>query len=180
MAKRPDLSQIRVHQDQLNLFGPLDERAIEVELQHPSGSGPLQGRLVGLKANIAVEGALWTAGLGHRKAVVADQDALITRRLRDSGASVLPGLNMDAAALGGATDNPDFGRTFNPHAPDCSAGGSSGGSAAAVASGLVEMALGTDTLGSVRIPASYCGVFGLKPTEPDRVYRRAKSLEDKP
>ena len=120
--------------------------------------------MVGLKANIAAEGSAWTAGLGYREMRIADHDALVTQRLRESGALVLPGLNMDAAALGGATDNPHFGRTANPHAPEHSAGGSSGGSAAAVAAGLVDLAIGTDTLGSVRIPASYCGVFGLKPT----------------
>jgi aspartyl-tRNA(Asn)/glutamyl-tRNA(Gln) amidotransferase subunit A len=71
---------------------------------------------------------------------------------------------MDAAALGGVTENPTFGRTANPRAPDHSSGGSSGGSAAAVACGLMDAALGTDTLGSIRIPASWCGLFGLKPT----------------
>jgi aspartyl-tRNA(Asn)/glutamyl-tRNA(Gln) amidotransferase subunit A len=88
----------------------------------------------------------------------------VTALLADAGAALLPGLNMDAAALGGVMENPSFGRTTNPRAPDHSSGGSSGGSAAAVALGLVDAALGTDTLGSIRIPASWCGLFGLKPT----------------
>lgn len=127
-------------------------------------SGLLGGRVVGIKANIATAGAPWSAGLAARRAVVARHDAHVTAALRKAGAGVLPGLNMDAAALGGATDNPDFGRTRNPLASGFSAGGSSGGSAAAIAAGIVDMALGTDTMGSVRIPASYCGVFGLKPS----------------
>jgi len=164
MGDMPTLEDLRRVQARLNLFGPLQENALMRELERSVQTGALTGRSVGLKANIAVQGCNWTAGLGHRAAIVAEQDAGVTRRLRDNGARVFPGLNMDAAALGGATDNADFGRTRNPHAPEHSAGGSSGGSAAAVAAGVVDMAIGTDTLGSVRIPASYCGVFGLKPT----------------
>ena len=164
MPELPSLEGLRACQARFNVFGSLREGDLESELRRVAPPGPLQGRLVGLKANIAVKGFAWTAGLGHRATRIAECDSTVTRRLRDSGALVLPGLNMDAAALGGATDNPDFGRTANPHVPEHSAGGSSGGSAAAVAAGLVDLAIGTDTLGSVRIPASYCGVFGLKPT----------------
>ncbi len=164
MSKLPSLSDVRLCQTRFNIFGHLDEAATDRELRRGASSGALDGKLVGLKANIAAAGSTWTAGLGYRETIVAEQDATVTRRLRESGARVLPGLNMEAAALGGATDNPHFGRTANPHGPEHSVGGSSGGSAAAVAAGLVDLALGTDTLGSVRIPASYCGVFGLKPT----------------
>lgn len=164
MSELPSLPDVRLCQTRFNIFGHLDEAAIDRELRCAPASGAMNGKLVGLKANIAAAGSAWTAGLGHRERLVAENDAVVTQRLRDSGALVLPGLNMEAAALGGATDNPYFGRTKNPHAPEHSVGGSSGGSAAAVAAGLVDLALGTDTLGSVRIPASYCGVFGLKPT----------------
>ena len=164
MTERPDLADLRACQARFSVFGLLNEDIIESELQRVASPGALKGRLVGLKANIAAQGSTWTAGLGHRETVVAEKDAAVTRRLRESGAWILPGFNMDAAALGGTTDNAHFGRTANPHAPEHSPGGSSGGSAAAVAAGLVDLALGTDTLGSVRIPASYCGVFGLKPT----------------
>ncbi len=164
MRELPNLQDLRVCHASFNVFADLHEDAMDRELRRVFSRGALQERLVGLKANIAAEGSTWTAGLGHRKTLIAESDAVVTQRLRENGALVLPGLNMDAAALGGATDNPDFGRTLNPHAPEHSVGGSSGGSAAAVAAGLLDMALGTDTLGSVRIPASYCGVFGLKPT----------------
>ena len=73
-------------------------------------------------------------------------------------------VNMHEAALGAHTDNAFYGRTHNPHRHDYTPGGSSGGSGAAVAAGLCDIALGTDTMGSVRIPAAYCGVYGLKPS----------------
>lgn len=85
------------------------------------------------------------------------------KQMRAAGAQILSRLVMDEAALGAAGDNPHFGQVENPARPGFSAGGSSGGSAASVASGALRLALGSDTLGSVRIPAAYCGVVGLKP-----------------
>ncbi|MFK7751842.1 MAG: amidase [Sedimentitalea sp.] len=146
-----------------HLFCDLDPEALQAELAQPANAAPLGGRLIGLKANIACKGAHFSAGLPHRASWRAQTDAHITTQLRNAGARVLPGLNMDAAALGGTTENPHFGATRNPASPQHSAGGSSGGSAAAVAAGLVDVAIGTDTLGSIRIPASWCGVHGLKP-----------------
>lgn len=135
--------------------GPID-RAQVVQ------TGPLAGRVIGLKANIAVAGQAWTAGIGARASRIAATDAPVVAALRDAGAILVSRLAMDEAALGAATDNPHFGRCENPAYPGHSAGGSSGGSAAAVAAGLVDAALGSDTMGSVRIPAAYCGVYGLK------------------
>ena len=135
--------------------GPIDRA------QDP-GAGPLAGRVIGLKANIAVVGHAWTAGIGARTSRIAARDAPIVAALRSAGGILLSRLAMDEAALGAATDNPHFGRCENPAYPGHSAGGSSGGSAAAVAAGLVDAALGSDTMGSVRIPAAYCGVYGLK------------------
>ena len=135
--------------------GPIDR------LQVP-GQGPLAGRLIGLKSNIRVAGQAWTAGIGARAGLIAETDAPLVTRLRGAGASFVSRLVMDEGALGAATDNPHFGRCENPAYPGHSAGGSSGGSAAAVASGAVDAALGSDTMGSVRIPAAYCGVYGLK------------------
>jgi aspartyl-tRNA(Asn)/glutamyl-tRNA(Gln) amidotransferase subunit A len=128
------------------------------------GPGPLAGVRAGIKSNIAVRGLPWTAGMGTRRDVIAAEDAPVTARLRAAGAAILGTLNMHEAALGATTDNPFYGRSINPHRAGYTPGGSSGGSGAAVAAGLVDLALGTDTLGSVRIPAAYCGVYGLKPT----------------
>lgn len=135
--------------------GPLDRAQVPVQ-------GPLAGRIVGLKANIRVAGQAWTAGIGARAGDIAVEDAPITGSLRAAGATLLSRLSMDEGALGAATDNPHFGRCDNPAVPGHSAGGSSGGPAAAVASGAVDAALGSDTMGSVRIPAAFCGVHGLK------------------
>ena len=126
--------------------------------------GPLAGVSVGVKSNLAVAGLPWTAGMGLRRAIVAQGDAEVVARLRAAGAAILGTLNMHEAALGSTTDNPFYGRTQNPYRFGYTPGGSSGGSAAAVAAGLCDLALGTDTLGSIRIPAAYCGVYGLKPT----------------
>ena len=120
--------------------------------------------LLGVKDNIAVADMPWTAGLGAWRERRAASDAAVVARLRSAGAIPLAMVNMDEGALGATTDNPHYGRTENPLAPGHTPGGSSGGSAAAIAAGFVDAALGSDTLGSVRIPAAYCGVLGLKPT----------------
>lgn len=125
---------------------------------------PLEGVPVALKANIDVAGWPIHGGIGALGGRIAPTDAEVTRRLRAAGAVLLGALNLHEAALGATTDNPFYGITQNPHRPGHTPGGSSGGSGAAVAAGLCAAALGTDTLGSVRIPAAYCGVAGLKPT----------------
>lgn len=126
---------------------------------------PLEGWLVGVKANLDMAGLPTHAGLSAEGVPPAATDAEAVARLKAAGAIVAAQLNMHEAALGALTDNPWHGRCHNPHRPGFTAGGSSGGSGAAVAAGQVRVALGTDTLGSVRIPASYCGVYGLKPTQ---------------
>ena len=126
---------------------------------HPGRPGAL---LVAIKDNIDIAGQPTGAGLGL-PGRVAERDADVVARLRAAGTALLGKTRMDEAALGATGDNPHHGRTLNPRAAGCSPGGSSSGSAAAVAAGHCDAALGTDTLGSIRIPASYCGVVGLKP-----------------
>lgn len=126
--------------------------------------GPLDGIPVAVKDNIDVAGMVTYAGTGHDFGGRAVRDATAVARLRAAGAIVVGKLNMHEGALGATTDNPFWGRCENPAVPGHTPGGSSGGSGAAVAGGLVPIALGTDTMGSVRIPAAYCGVWGLKPT----------------
>lgn len=125
--------------------------------------GPLDGIPLGIKDNIDVAGFPTSNGFGG-PFPVATIDAEVVRRLRAAGAVILGKLNMHEGALGGVTNNPHFGPTTNPWRDGFTPGGSSGGSGAAVAAGLCAAALGTDTGGSVRIPASYCGVVGLKPS----------------
>lgn len=127
------------------------------------GDGPLAGLTVGVKANIMTKGLPWTGGLAAFCDRIAARDADCVARLRGAGAAILGTLNMEEAALGAKTDSPHYGRTQNPHRLGWSPGGSSGGSGAAVAAGLCDIALGTDTMGSVRIPAAHCGVYGFKP-----------------
>ncbi|MEL7197719.1 MAG: amidase [Pseudomonadota bacterium] len=127
------------------------------------GEGALAGVTIGVKANIAVEGMPYHAGIGAWEDRVADADAEVVAKLREAGAGITGILNMEEGALGAKTDNPHFGPTHNPHKHGYSPGGSSGGSGAAVAAGLCDVALGTDTMGSVRIPAAHCGVYGFKP-----------------
>lgn len=126
--------------------------------------GSLDGITVAIKDNIDVAGMPTTAGIGLRAGRIAATDAFAVARLRAAGAVLTGKLNLHAAAMGATSHNPYFGDCHNPHRHGFTPGGSSGGSAAAVAAGLCALALGSDTMGSVRIPASYCGVVGLKAT----------------
>ncbi len=125
---------------------------------------PLDGLPVAVKDNIAVAGMPWTAGMAAYRDRVATEDAYCVARLRKSGAVILGKLHLHEAALGASSDNPHFGPCHNPHRIGYSPGGSSGGSAAALAARMAVLTLGTDTMGSVRIPAAYCGVVGFKPS----------------
>jgi aspartyl-tRNA(Asn)/glutamyl-tRNA(Gln) amidotransferase subunit A len=126
--------------------------------------GPLDGVVMALKDNIDVLGMPCTAGTAAYAQRMPGSDAPLYQRLRDAGMVLLGKLNMHEAALGATTDNPVYGRCMNPLREGFTPGGSSGGSAAAVADHLCTLAMGTDTMGSVRIPAAYCGVMGMIPT----------------
>ncbi len=125
---------------------------------------PIDGIPVAIKDNIDIAGLPTSNGIGGPAYRIPERDAEVVRRLRAAGAVILGKLNMHEGAMGATSDNPHFGRVTNPYRDGHSPGGSSGGSGAAVAAGLCCAALGTDTGGSVRIPAAYCGIVGLKPT----------------
>lgn len=128
------------------------------------GHGVLDGIPVAVKDNIDVAGLPTSNGFGGSPWRLPTEDAEVVRRLRAAGAVILGKLNMHEAALGGTSDNPHFGAVINPYRAGHTPGGSSGGSGAAVAAGLCAAALGTDTGGSIRMPAAYCGVVGFKPS----------------
>ena len=123
-----------------------------------------EGISVGVKANIAVKGYPCNGGIKAYENDIAGDDALVVQRLRKAGYNIAAIVNMEEGALGAQTDNPWFGKTYNPLKSGYTPGGSSGGSAAAVAAEQVDVALGTDTMGSVRIPSAYCGLWGFKPS----------------
>lgn len=125
---------------------------------------PLSGICFAVKDNIDVQGIASHCGLRALHARPQERDAPVVSRLKSAGLVCVGKLNMHAVALGATNQNVDFGNCYNPRLTTHTPGGSSGGSGAAVAAGLCGIALGTDTMGSVRIPAAYCGVVGFKPS----------------
>lgn len=164
------LARIAEHDPALKAFTQVDadgaRAAAKLSAQRfDAGTArPLEGVPIAIKANLDVAGLKVHGGIGAYRERVAIADCEAVKRLRDAGAVILGMLNMHEAALGATTNNLFFGQCQNPHKLGHTPGGSSGGSGAAVAAGLCAAALGTDTLGSIRIPAAYCGVTGLKPT----------------
>ena len=126
--------------------------------------GKLAGKRIGLKNNIGVAGFPMTCASLILEHYIPDSDATIVNRLLDEGAEINSILNLDNFAFSGAGDTSAFGPTLNPHSTDHLAGGSSGGSAAALYYDDIDMTIGGDQGGSIRIPASFCGVVGHKPT----------------
>ncbi len=139
-------------------------RDIEARLQAGGEPGLLCGLPVGIKDVTPVAGLRHTFGSPLYADQVAEVDAVVVQRLRDAGAIILGKTNTPEFATGGNTFNEVFGPTRNPYDPALSAGGSTGGGAAGLATGMIALAEGTDLGGSLRIPASFCGVVGLRPS----------------
>ncbi len=165
------LAQIRHTDGTVNAFTAVTtqralQRAQRLDREAQTGAAlPLLGVPFAVKNLFDIEGVATVAGSRiHRDSPPARTDALLVQRLEAAGAVLVGALNMDEYAYGFTTENSHDGPVRNPHDPTRIAGGSSGGSGAAVAAAQVPIALGSDTNGSIRVPSSLCGVFGLKPT----------------
>jgi aspartyl-tRNA(Asn)/glutamyl-tRNA(Gln) amidotransferase subunit A len=165
------LARIEIYNPKLNAFitvlrNQALAQARELDAEQRAGKlrGPLHGIPIALKDNIDTAGIRTTAASAVFDDRVPDQDAEVARRLKEAGAILLGKTNLHEFAMGGTNATSYYGPVRNPWALDRNPGGSSGGSAAAVSAGLCFGALGTDTGGSIRIPAAFCGVVGLKAT----------------
>ncbi len=161
------LAEIKKQDKEINAWLFVDEQGALQQAQaidSKSEKGVLAGTVVGVKDNIMVEGLPCTAGSKILENYKATYDATVIKKLKDAGAIILGKLNLDEFAMGSSGEYSAFGATKNPRNKNLVPGGSSSGPAAAVAANMCTVALGSDTAGSIRQPASFCGIVGLKPT----------------
>ena len=165
------LARIEATEPVLNSFITLlaDEsraaaRQAEQDIQRGNYRGPLHGIPVALKALYTTAGVRTTSGSRLFDNFIPAEDCTVAARFRDAGAILLGKLNMHQFAYGPTGENPDYGHMHNPWNPEKISGGSSGGSGSATAAGQCTITTGSDTGGSIRIPAALCGIVGLKPT----------------
>src|SRR5437763_141627 len=169
------LDRIEALNTKINAFVHVDAeraldsaRAADLALMRNESLGPLHGVPISIKSSISVTGMPYEAGTKLRAGVVGESDAPLVSRLRKAGAIVLGVTNTPELLMAWETDNLLYGRTNNPWDLSRTAGGSSGGEAAAIASGCSAGGVGSDGGGSIRVPAHFCGICGLKPT-PGRI-----------
>ena len=170
IEKVEDALSLADEKKELNIFLSLEKEKIRssaekiTDAMKSGTAGTLAGKTVAIKDAIITKGTVTTAGSQILKDFVPPYDATVVERLMASDALLFGKTNMDEFAMGSSNENSSFGPVKNPLNPGYVPGGSSGGSAAAVAAGIVDMALGSDTGGSIRLPAAFCGVVGMKPT----------------
>jgi len=159
---------VRAHLDAIDRLDSRVHAYVYVDRDAHAGTGPLAGVTLAVKDNLPVAGMPWTNGSAVWRNRIAAEDTVPVARARAAGAAILGKTNLPELAAAVGTTNAIFPATNNPWRDGITPGGSSGGSAAAVAAGMATVAMGTDMGGSIRIPASCCGVVGLRPS-PDRV-----------
>jgi Asp-tRNA(Asn)/Glu-tRNA(Gln) amidotransferase A subunit family amidase len=162
------LAVVRAHLDAIDRFDSEVHSYVYVDRNAMSASGPLEGVTLAVKDNLPVKGMPWTDGSAVWRDRVPSEDTIAVARARGAGAAILGKTNLPELAAAVGTTNAIFPATNNPWRAGITPGGSSGGSAAAVAAGMATVGIGTDMGGSIRIPASCCGIVGLRPS-PERV-----------